>query len=72
MAAMAVSAFFISVAYHPVVWIFLGLVAAYYAAARTHDPSWEVTFTWRDLVFVSGFDVAIMIAMLVYLKIKAP
>jgi hypothetical protein len=70
MIGMLVSAFFLSIAYHPILWTFLGMVGALYAAVRAHDPSWKVRFGWRDLSFVVGADIAIVAGIAVYLRIK--
>ena len=43
-----VSAFFLSIPYHPILWIDMGLVGALYAAIRNHDPNFRVRFGWRD------------------------
>ena len=70
LSAMVISAFFLSIAYHPVVWIFFALVAAYYAAIQNHQPGWKVRFGWRDLVAVAAFDVVLVAGMALYLQIK--
>ena len=70
LSAMAISAFFLSIAYHPVVWIFFAFVAAYYAAIQNHQPGWKVRFGWRDLMAVAAFDVVLVSAMALYLQVK--
>jgi hypothetical protein len=67
---LAVSAFFLSVAYHTILWMFLGLVASFYAAMRKHEPTWRVTFGLRDLLFVAGVDIGVVALLAVYLRLK--
>lgn len=44
----------LSFAYHSVLWIFLGLSAAWVGAVRHHLPEFRVTMTLRDLMIVIG------------------
>ena len=67
---LVVSAFFLSIAYHPALWIFLGLTGALYGAVRKHAPSFRVRLTRRDLAFVAGVDVALISILYVYLRLK--
>jgi O-antigen ligase len=53
-AATIVAALFLSLSYHPVLWIFVGLSAALHAAVRRHDPTWRVPFGWRDASLVAA------------------
>ncbi|MGE5183438.1 MAG: O-antigen ligase family protein [Acidobacteriota bacterium] len=39
----------LSFSYHPVLWIFLGLVGAWYSAVRHHKPDLEIRLTGLDL-----------------------
>ena len=57
-----VSAFFLSIPYHPILWIDMGLVGALYAAIRNHDPNFQVRFGWRDFALVLVGDIAIVSA----------
>jgi len=38
----------LSFAYHSVLWIFLGLVGAWYSAIKHHQPDFTVKFGWKD------------------------
>ncbi|HXJ23001.1 MAG TPA: O-antigen ligase family protein [Polyangia bacterium] len=67
---LVISAFFLSIAYHPALWIFLGLTGALYGAVRKHAPSFRVPLTSRDVGLVAGVDVALIIALYVYLRLK--
>jgi O-antigen ligase len=65
-----VSAFFLSIAYHPALWIALGLAAAVQATVWRHDPQWRVAWGWRDVGAVVGLDVALVTALAIYVKLK--
>jgi hypothetical protein len=67
---LIVSAFFLSIAYHPALWIYLGLAGALYAAVRKHAPNFRVGLSWRDVAFVAGLDGALVMAIYVYLRLK--
>ena len=66
--SMTVSTFFLSIAYHPAVWMEFGLVGAIQAAVSRHDPEWRIRWSWRDLAFVLTFDVVLVAYVAVYLK----
>ena len=70
MAGLTVSAFFLSIAYHMALWLYLALPAALYAAVRRHEPSFSVRLTWRDIGFVLGSDAILIGAIAVYLRLK--
>ncbi len=70
LAGMVVSAFFLSIAYHPVLWIEIGLAGALYASVRRHSPEWSVSIGPRDLLLVAGFDAALVISIKFYLAFK--
>lgn len=42
----------LSFAYHSVLWIFFGLVGAWYSAIRNHRPDFRVAITWKDLMII--------------------
>jgi hypothetical protein len=67
---MTTSSIFLTLTYHTVLWIYLGLAGALYAVIRTHDPEFRVRFGWRDLVLVTLGDIAYLIGIAVYLRIK--
>ena len=67
---LVVSAVFLSLAYHPILWIFLGLSGALYAAVRRHEPGFSVGFGGRDLALVSTIDTAFVLSIAVYLRFK--
>ena len=49
LAGMVVSAAFLSIANHPVLWIFIALAGALGAIVSEHDPEFRVPFGWGDL-----------------------
>lgn len=61
----------LSFAYHSVLWIFLGLVGAYWSAVRHHRPAFEVRMTGRDLLIVAAATLAFAFVVLpVFLRLK--
>jgi hypothetical protein len=69
---LLVGIFFLSFCYHYVLWIYVGLSGAFYSAVRTHDREFEVRFGLRDLAAVVVIDVALIAALYVYTRVRAP
>lgn len=69
-AGLLVGMFFLSFTYHYVLWIYVGLSGALYSAVRTHDPSFRVRFGRRDALLVATADVAIIVLVLLYTRVK--
>ena len=67
-AGLAVGMFFLSFSYHYVLWIYLGLAGALYAAIRTHDPKFRVIFGWRDFAIVASTNFAIIGCVYLYVR----
>jgi hypothetical protein len=67
---LVVSAVFLSLSYHPILWTYLGMTGALYAAVRQHDPKFRVRFGGKDLAAVISFDVAFVVAIAIYLRFK--
>jgi hypothetical protein len=65
---LLVGIFFLSFAYHYVLWIYIGLSGALYSAVRQHDPEFEVKFGWRDLWIVGAIDLALIVAVFGYAR----
>ncbi|HEX3695835.1 MAG TPA: O-antigen ligase family protein [Polyangia bacterium] len=65
-----VSVFFLSIAYNAILWVFLGFVAAFYAAVIRHQPRWKVPFGWKDLTVIGAFDFTLIAAIAVYIRLK--
>jgi hypothetical protein len=66
---LLVGIFFLSFAYHYVLWIYVGLSGALYSAIRAHDPSFQVRFGWRDLLLVGGLGAAIVGFVFVFVRL---
>lgn len=65
-AGLAVGIFFLSFAYHYVLWIYLGLSAALYSAVRTHVPDFRVRFGMGDVLLVLAIDLAVVTSVYLY------
>ena len=67
-AGLTFGIFFLSFAYHYVLWIYIGLTGALYSAVRRHDPELEVRFGARDALIVLAIDLAIIVSVFLYTK----
>ncbi|HET7505135.1 MAG TPA: O-antigen ligase family protein [Kofleriaceae bacterium] len=54
MAGILAQIYTLSFLYHPVLWMFFGLIGAWTSAIRHHRPEFHVTLTWRDFFIVVG------------------
>jgi len=66
LSGLLVGIFFLSFAYHYILWIYIGLSGALYSAVRRHDPEFDLKFGWRDLWIVAAIDLAIIVAVFIY------
>jgi hypothetical protein len=53
---LCVGVFFLSFCYHIILWIEIGLCAAFYQACRAHDPEFDVRLAARDLFLIAAGD----------------
>jgi O-antigen ligase len=61
----------LSFAYHSVLWLFFGLVGAWYSAVKHHLPSLDIRIKLLDFVVIVGICVGYaLIALPLYLKYK--
>jgi O-antigen ligase len=61
----------LSFSYHPVLWIFIGLIGAWYSSVRYHRPQLSITLTGRDLVIITGMCLAYAgVVLPLFLKAK--
>jgi O-antigen ligase len=67
-AGLGVGIFFLSFAYHYVLWIYIGLSGALYMSVRTHLPNFRIRFGWRDMALVAALDTAVVVGT--YLQTK--
>lgn len=67
-AGLTIGMFFLSFAYHYILWIYVGLAGALFAAVRTHDPTFRVSFGWRDLAIVACANCAVIVLVYAYVR----
>jgi hypothetical protein len=61
----------LSFLYHPVLWIFFGLVGAWASAVRFHRPEFKVKLVTRDIVIIIGACLLYIFGFLpIFLKLK--
>ena len=61
----------LSFTYHSVLWIFLGLVGAWYSAIKHHAPDFEVKFGWKDAAgVVVGCLTYVFVVLPLFLRYK--
>ena len=61
----------LSFAYHSVLWIFFGLIGAWYSSIKHHDPEFEVKFGWKDAGgIVVGCLAYVFVVLPLFLKYK--
>lgn len=61
---------FLSFNYHHILWIYVGLSGALYTTIRTHDPAWDVKFSFRDFALVIVIDIALIVLLFGYTRWK--
>lgn len=67
----AVGVFFLSFAYHFVLWILLGVVGAYYGAVKAHQPTFEVKIGRLDYFLITTTTFVLVIVLYLYTGLKA-
>jgi hypothetical protein len=67
---MVAGTFFLSLTYHPVIWLFFGLTGAYGLAIRSHDPDWKLSLGRRDLGAVIGISAVLLAGLQIYTRVK--
>jgi hypothetical protein len=67
---LLVGILFLSFAYHPVLWIYVGLSGALYSAVKQHAPEWRVRCGVRDLVLVAVIDLMLVVGLYGYTRIR--
>ncbi len=66
-----VGIFFLSFAYHFVLWTFLGICGAYYGAVKAHRPDFEVRLKRLDLYAITAITLFVVAALYFYTKYKS-
>jgi hypothetical protein len=67
-AGLAVGIFFLSFAYHYVLWIYVGMSGALYSAVRSHDASFRVRFGAGDFALVAAGCCAVIGVVYLYTR----
>jgi O-antigen ligase len=67
---MLVSAAFLSIPYHSILWIYVALSGAVYGTVRAHEPDFRVRFGWRDFALVGAIDTVTVGFIAVYVRMK--
>jgi O-Antigen ligase len=67
---LVASALFLSLTYHVALWIEIALVGAVQSVVWTHEPGWRLRWRWRDVGRVIAIDLALVIGIAIYLRIK--
>lgn len=67
---MLIGIFFLSMTYHPLVFIYFGLAGALFGAARQTVPNLQIKVSGKEMAYVLGVDVAILTWLFVYTRIK--
>jgi hypothetical protein len=70
MVGMVASALFLSLTYHLVFWLEVGLAAAIQTMIWRHDPQWRLRWRWRDLMLIIGLDLGTVVSIAIYLRLK--
>lgn len=70
LAALMTGMLFLSLSYHQVIWVYLGLAGALYASLRASDPSFSIRFGVPDLLAVLVLDVTVLAAFKAFLMVK--
>jgi O-antigen ligase len=65
MAGIFVGALFLTFNYHFVLWIYVGLTAALWAAVKRHQPDFSIHFGSRDLFAVGATTLGVLAAIFV-------
>ena len=69
-AGILVGIFFLSFAYHNMLFIYFGLAGALYGAAKSSSPSFDVRVSGKEMGALVGVDALFMAILFVYTRIK--
>lgn len=69
-AATGVGIFFLSFTYHHILWIYIGLSGAFYRCVRTHDPTFEISLSVREVFALLGGMVLFVVMLFAYTRTK--
>jgi hypothetical protein len=68
---LLVGIFFLSFSYHVVLFVYLGLCAAFFQACRRHDPGFAVRYSLVEMILVFVADQGLLVLIFVYSRLKA-
>ena len=51
---LLVQMMFLSLTYHPMTWIWIGMSGAFYNAVKSHAPEWRVKFGTMDILIIGA------------------
>ena len=68
--ATLVSATFLSIPHHPLVWLVMGMLGALDAAVRAHEPTFNVRFGLRQFLSACGTAILFVAGVYLYLRSK--
>jgi len=69
MSGLAVGIFFLSFSSNHVLWLFVGLVGAYYTVLRNADEGFRLTWRMRDTTAVGALALVVSVAVYAYTRI---
>ena len=70
LSGLLVGSLFLSLTYHIITWMLLGLCGGYYLAVRRHDPDFVVPLKAKDFGMVTVLTIGFIIFMHIYLRLK--
>ncbi len=68
--SMMVGVLFLSLSYHPILWLYFGLCAGFWHAVKSHDPSFDVRMGMFDYLAILAADVTFLFLLAAYLRLK--
>lgn len=71
MIGMAVGIFFLSFAYHYILWVYFGLLAAFYCTLKRHDPDFHVRLGPLDWTAIVTADTLLVVIMFFFTRTAA-
>jgi hypothetical protein len=66
---LLVGIFFLSFNFSSILWVFMGICAAFYAVIQRHDPEFRVSLDWTDWKRIVVMDLIFVSVLFVYTRI---
>jgi O-antigen ligase len=70
MGSTMVGILFLSLSYHPILWLYFGLCAGLWHCIKTHDPTFKVHMGLSDFVIILAADATFLFLLAAYLRLK--